>query len=145
MKSMSWLDDRIQQDREREESVRSISNDAPNLYVSLWSAIVEVVEEAKSKQIPISTNGTEIDRIVSLSVKPRPDESHRSPKQIHLKLAKDNLSINVSGDISVIFSIDVCPDMIVCLKENGKQVSLRDAAKRVLDQFLFPHLYSPTA
>jgi hypothetical protein len=140
---MSWLDERIQQAREREERSKSITNGAPDLYVSLWTEIVKIVEEAKRKRIPVFTNGTEIDRIVSFGAHDV-YESRQPLRQIHLNLGKDKPSINVSGDISITFSVDLCPDNIVCLKEKDKQISTRDAAIRIMDQFLFPELYNPT-
>jgi hypothetical protein len=142
---MSWLDDRIKEDREREERLKLITDEASNMFDSLWKEIFEVIQEAKKKGFPIFTNGSEVQRVVNLSVNPGPNESSRSPKKITLKLAEDKLSISVSGAISLKFLLDVCPDMVVCLKHDGNHISVQNAARMILDRFLFPHLQKPTA
>jgi hypothetical protein len=36
--------------------------------------------------------------------------------------------------------LDVCEDGVVCLKLAGSMILIEDAAKRILDPFLFPQL-----
>jgi hypothetical protein len=38
------------------------------------------------------------------------------------------------------FDLGVCDGGIVCLKINGEKISIRDAAMRIVDRWLFPSL-----
>lgn len=137
---MSWIDDRLAAEKAMAEKEQSICESAETVFNDMWSYILGDVEEAKKKGKPVFTNGTQLDRIVRLSVL---TFSPSQPKELHIALSKDKHSIAVSGELRMKFELDICPDGTVCPKdEQGKTVSYKEAARRILDPFLFPKLQS---
>jgi hypothetical protein len=133
---MSWIDERLAEEKARADKNESIISSADTVFNDMWSYVLGDVEEAKKKGKPLFTNGTQLDRIVKLDVA---TFSPSHPKELHIALSKDKHSIVISGEVSMKFNLDICPDGAVCPKdEQGKTVTYKEAAQRILDPFLFP-------
>ncbi len=145
---MSWIDDRLAERDRRNERAELILSHAEEIFVNLWKEIKRCVEEAKSKGLHVSANGSPNEHVTLIPDPIQPprafgEEVSRSPvsKRLRVKLEKD-AEITVDGPPHKI-AIDVCEDNAVCLKINGKPISLPNAARAILDPFLFPELNEP--
>ena len=147
---MTWIDDRLAERAMRDKRTELILSNAEEIFNNLWKEIKRSVDEAKSKQLPVSANGSPYERVILIPDPIQPpraafgEEVSRSPvsKRLRVKLEKDASEITVDGPPHKI-AIDVCDDNVVCLKINGKPTSLPDAARAILDPFLFPELNEP--
>ena len=145
---MNWIDDRIKQRENEQHRLHLISASAEQIFNDLWSAITPWVEDAKTKDIPLFTNGTPYERVISLSVPPLRGQSSANPKQLTIKLIKESAGaeIRVHGVAGtggfLRLKLDVCDDGVVCLEQDGKPIAISDIAIRILDRFLFPDLPS---
>lgn len=146
---MTWIDDRLAERDRRNERAERILSRAEEIFANLWKEIKHCVDEAKSKQLPVSANGSPYERVILIPDPIQPprafgEEVSRSSvsKRLHVKLEKDTSKITVSGPPHEI-TIDECEDNVVCLKINSKPISLPDAARAILDPFLFPELNEP--
>jgi len=146
---LTWIDDRLAERQKRNEHEQLIADYAEKIFNDLWGEIKRSVEEAKTKQIPVYTNDAPYERAVFLSVTgltrhaqvfgEQASQQQSPPKRLDIKLAKDNSGITISGPPGKL-SFDVCEDKVVCLKCGEKQISIHDAARAILDPFLFPEL-----
>lgn len=143
---MNWIEDRV---AERESIARRnqlIKASAEKFFNSLWEEIEQWLVEARDKGgFLIHTNGTPYERMIFASISPPPSQPSRNPKTLTVKLTKDKSAIVASefGVPPVKLLLDVCPNDLVCLKHNDKQVSMSEAAILVLDPFLFPRALAP--
>jgi hypothetical protein len=136
---MTWIDKRLAE--QEAEATRSalIDQSAERVYDDLWQAVMRCVMEANNKGFTLATNGSPHQRIVTLTSKDRTTKK----RQLQLTLHRDIRLIKIRGVESLSeLSLDLCPDRVVCLKLNGKQVTYDEAAEAILDPFLFPT--SPT-
>lgn len=134
---MSWIDDRLSEQKKREEDSALIREHAESIYNDLWNEITGWLKEAKEKGIPVGTNGAPHRRIVWRS---RETGGNRIELKINLEKEKGEISISGGGISKLLLS--VCDDGVVCLKHDGAQISIHDAAIAILDRFLFPDLPS---
>ncbi len=115
------------------EGSRLISEQAEDTFQNLWAEILVLVREAQSKGWQLDTNGSPLARTVSMVAHPRPRN------ELRITLQKDKQQIAISGIKSPTkLSFAVCEDGVVCLKHDGREVSLRDAARLIIEPFLFP-------
>jgi hypothetical protein len=128
---MSWVHDRLHAGKES----RLVSSS--NLYNELWDEISARVAEAQDGGMPVSTNGSSYERVVvygSSSTLP-----YRKPRQLTITLARDKSEIVAdSNSDSLDIPIEVGADGVAYLKHRGKQLSIPQAAKLILEPFLFP-------
>ena len=140
---MSFIDDGINQRKHNEERAALIAEHSPKIYEDLWNRLNAYIGEAKLKGFNIFTNGSLHDRLVELQIPPTKAEtvSHRDSFTLTLVneriIAKDKAG---QRGVKFDFSLDVCPDGVVCLKLNGERVETEEAAVKVLHKFLFPEL-----
>lgn len=134
---MTWIDRRIA-DLEALKTRRSmIREHALEIYEALWKEITEHLAEAKAKGFPVSTNGAPRKRLISLLKQNLSGDSF----ELEVSLVDGKDRIRASGDrVDLFLDLDLCPDNVVCLKLAGRQISIEDAAIRILDPFLFPQL-----
>lgn len=137
---MSFIDDRLAERKELERRNNLIDEHAIPIYEALWKKIAEHVKEAHEKGLPVLTNGSLQNRIVRMSVDPAPHQSGRRPDEFRLVLKNDRISARGDRGLNLEFTLDVCPDGLVCLKAQGMEISVEEAAIRILDPFLFPDL-----
>jgi hypothetical protein len=134
---MTWIDTRmadLEAWRKRNSTIRA---HAADIYEALWKEIVEHLDEAKQKGFPLSTNGASRKRVVSLEKDNKPGQHW----ELDVILVDPKDRIRAKGDrVDLFLDLDICPDGVVCLKLDGKQISLEEAAIRILDPFLFPQL-----
>ena len=134
---MSWINDRIEQRKKLIERNNAIANNGESLFGELWGSIKACVAEGKAIGLAIETNGTSLERIVATCT---PPDMHKR-KELRIKLDKYGEKVTISEpDRQIEFLIDVCDDGVICLKLDGKQVSIHEAARLILDPFLFPDL-----
>ena len=141
---MNWIDDRIKQRQVEASRSAVIDSSAEQIFNDLWDEINRWVAEAKQKNLPVFTNGTPYERIVSLSVPPPSGRSQSNPRQLTIRLAREKKAIVVggisAGGQSVQLTLDVCDDGVICIKHYGERVSVSEIAMQILDHFLFPEL-----
>jgi hypothetical protein len=64
---------------------------------------------------------------------------YRKPRQLAIALAPDKSEIIADSDTdSLQIPIEVCADGVVRLKRKGQHLSIPQAAKLILEPFLFP-------
>lgn len=128
---MSWLDDRLSEQEAFRARHDAIVESASKIYDALWEQISAFVQEAKGKGVKVATNGAAYDRVIQTFQR----------SDIHVRLAEDKLHIAVLGmEPKLRFDLDVRPDGVVCLVFEDNQLSITEAAIKILDAFLFPNL-----
>lgn len=137
---MSWIDERVEQRRRLAERNKAVGEGAEVLFNDLWEEITAQTKEAQEKSVAVGTSGSAHERIVwAPNVSSLAQPTNR--RELKISLRKEREQISVSGtEFSMILSIDVGEDGVVCLKHNGKPVLIQEAARLILDQFLFPEL-----
>jgi len=138
---MSWIDERVEQRRRLAERNKALAEGAEVLFNNLWEEITAQAKEAQEKSVAVGTsNGSAHERIVwAPNVSSLAQPTNR--RELKISLRKEREQIAVSGtEFSMILSIDVGEDGVVCLKHNGTPVLIQEAARLILDQFLFPEL-----
>ena len=137
---MGWIDERMEQHRRLMERNRFVADSAESLFDELWKEIAARTKEAHDKGLPAGTDGSAYERIVWASVVPRLSQA-TNRRELRINLHKQLEDISVTGsDFSLNLSIDVCEDGVICLKHNGKRILIPEAARLILDPFLFPEL-----
>jgi len=139
---MGWIDDRIAETKARETRDMEIARYAATVFDNLWEEIKRVLAEASSKGIPTNTNGSPEDREVWLSMPIPPGRDSSSRREFHLKLDRRDPGISATGAVSIRLSFDLCEDGVVCLKYADNPISISEAAKLILDRFLFPAFHT---
>lgn len=133
------MDDASRKATAAKDRERAIIEHETELYESLWSELKQHIESAKTKGFPrLHTNGTDLARVVTL---PTDDPLDNMPNTLTLALSKATHEIQAIGSFGyeyIKLQIDVCGDGFVCLKLQGKQLSLKEAAIRILWPFLYP-------
>jgi hypothetical protein len=136
---MSWFDEQI---RKRDDLLRrdwSIETEAPNLYSELWNALIMIVNEATQKQqlgFKLLTGGSNSQRWILAAS--GPDDE----RKLTVEFFKETNSIHTShSEQQHAFHADACRDGLVCLKENGREITVQKAAEATLGSFLFPELH----
>jgi hypothetical protein len=136
-KPTTWIERRMADVEAWRAKNASIREHAVTIYEALWNEILGHVNEAQQKGFPVSTNGEPRRRLVSLEKK----QKHGDCWQFELILVDAKDRIHATGDrVEVMLDLDVCEDGVVCLKLAGSMILIEDAAKRILDPFLFPQL-----
>jgi hypothetical protein len=137
---MSWIDERVEQRRRLTERNKALAEGAEVLFNDLWEEIDTQTKEAREKSVAVGTNGSAHERIVwAPNVASLAQPTNR--RELKINLRKEREQISVSGtEFSLNLSIDVGEDGVICLKHNGKRVQVQEAARLILDQFLFPEL-----
>lgn len=139
---MSFIDDGIAKRQELKKRNDLIDEHGPKIYNDLWERMTRYFDEANEKHFKIFTNGSLFDRLVEIQlIRPNATSSHR--EKFRLVLDAKLRRITAIGDRGVHFTflLDVCPDGIVCLKQNESRVENEDAVVMILTQFLFPELH----
>jgi hypothetical protein len=140
---MSWIDDGLEKQKQIADRKNLIFQEAEITFNQLWQEIFRCVKEAEQKGIKVYTNGSSLERVVSMPVQPRPGQTHTSPKTLRISLPQERTTINASGPgINVTLSFDICDGNVVCLKGDGKRIELADAARKILEPFFFPQVES---
>ena len=139
---MSWIGDRREEQRQARQRADLIAPSIDRFFGELWETIKVSIKDANARGFEVSTNGTAWERKVILSRSSSlPGQPLREPETLTINVLKEKFLIVVSGpQINMQFQVDLCEDNVICLKQNGEQVSLPDATIRILDPFLFPDL-----
>jgi hypothetical protein len=132
---MSWLDDQIREDEERQTQETAIAREAPKIYQVLWDGLIQIVNEAKKKGFVLKPTGSNMERSIQLVY------DNENPRRMNLvSRDKRTLTADISGGRTIKFSFAICEDGVVCLKNEGKPISIEDAAHAIMKPFLFPDL-----
>jgi hypothetical protein len=138
---MTWIDERLEQLRRKTERDRAVFDGADRLFDELWAEVEGRVKEANSKGLRVGTNGFAYERIVWASVIPPLEQPSAKRRELRINLHRESEGISVSGSYQTwTLKIDVCEDGVVCLKHNDKAIVIQEAARLILDPFLFPEL-----
>jgi hypothetical protein len=135
---MSWIDERVQQRRRLAERNKAVAEAAEVLFNDLWEEITAQAKEAQEKSVAVGTDGSAHERIVwAPNVASLAQPMNR--RELKISLRKEIEQISVSGtEFSMNLSVAIREDGVVCLKHNGEPVLIQEAARLILDQFLFP-------
>ena len=136
---MTWIDDRLEERRKLEHRQQTLQAFGFEAFSDLWSKVAADIAEARQKGIQVSTDGGPNERIVRLAAKIEPGEDYATPKELTLSLG-DDLRIKIRGATISSLELGTTPEDVVCLIHNGKEISAEDAARLILDPFLFPEL-----
>ena len=117
----------------KQECDRLIFQNAENIYNLLWKEMTKWIEEAQQRGIDVWTNGSPYERQVGFK------SVIAEQRQLTLALDKERQTIAIGGPrLFFVLQLAVCSDNTVCLKHDGKEIQIGDAAIKILDPFLFP-------
>lgn len=134
---MSWIDDRLAERKVLEERNHLLDDHAVDIYTAVWKEMMTFVEEAKTKGFSnLLPNGSVQNRRIILAV-------HGNDEALSLTMSNKRIIRASLPGKELLFDLDVCDGGIVCLKHDGEQVNEQEAARRILDPFLFPDLPAP--
>jgi hypothetical protein len=137
---MSWIDERLAESGETERVNQLIAEGAEKVYEDLWKEVMGFAEEAKTKGFMIRPNDSPHERLLRLFRDPHDQRLERA-EELRLGLAPDKKTITGSTRTAQFrFDLDVCDGGIICLKIDGGRISMRDAAIKIVDRWLFPSL-----
>jgi hypothetical protein len=143
---MTWLDDADKELKAIKDRKRLIAEQQNETYESLWRELKTHFDEAKGKSFPeLFINGQQFSRSIKLPVDPIPPAQQSSPREVIIALSKTEHAIVVSGAVTLRLDIDVCDNGVVCLKQDGNEMQVEDAAIAILRSFLYPELYPAAA
>jgi hypothetical protein len=81
------------------------------MFNTLWGAIIEFVNEARTKGFPLTTNGSSFEREISMPVPVAPGRGYSEPAILHIALAREKGEISATGaDINIHLALDTCDD-----------------------------------
>lgn len=133
---MSWVDDRSNEEAKAEENRSKIGLYGDKLYEELWEEIADRVADARKRNLPYTTNGSAYERAV-IKLTPRnhpPGEVDR----MTVSLDRGEWKILVESDErNLTITMGLCKDEVVCLKHDGRTLSVPDAARLILEPFIF--------
>jgi hypothetical protein len=131
---MHWIDERIRESQEHADREMQIANEQARIYEDLSRQIKQDTDRANKAggfSVKITGNAALHDRTIECD-----------GRKFNLKLDSDTHAISAFGDnIEFIVVLGICGNGGVCLKDaSGNEVLIPDAARMILDPFLFPHL-----
>ena len=136
---MSWITDRIAERKAAQDRKALIFSEGENVFAALWVAILALTKEATANGFPVHTNGSPHARAVAYTP---PGDFQR---QLEISLHREEGEIIAQGpDGNIKLLLDVGTDGVVGLKTTGPWLSLEQAAREILDPFLFPDLAKKT-
>jgi hypothetical protein len=123
-----WVNRKFEESGTATADKNAIMADAANIYEELWKAVLSVITAANNRSAGLRPNGF-----------PQRYKVIMGARQVEIALAEDKLSITASySDIAPIsIEIRVRPDSTVCLARDGKPLSYTDAARQIMEPFLF--------
>jgi hypothetical protein len=135
---MSWIEDRLKERKTESDRIAKIAPYTEIMYGNLWNEVIRCVTEAQSAGFRLFTNETTFERILRLTKLPS-----GNLKELIITLNRQQRTILVvAPSRRVEFGMDLCPDGVVCLQHDGKEIMIPDAAKLILDPFFFPEHFS---
>jgi hypothetical protein len=131
---MTWIEERLAQRKALEERTRLIVEHTPAVYQAVWDEILRFVKDGQAAGMVLSTGGSARARVVECHTLGDPSAT----RQLTVSADDGQLVAGFGMGTVMIFRFDVCADGVVCLKHEGTRVSEREAARLILDPFLFP-------
>lgn len=133
-----WIDSKLDAHHKSFSEVQTIRNGADELYEHLWKEVVALSQYAATKGMRTFTNGTAYERVVAMSLMPTTDQQVTTPRKLKLALPEDRRKIIASWDSEKIeFALGVYPDGVLVIKRGEAPVSPKEAAKLIMEPFLF--------
>jgi hypothetical protein len=127
---MKWIDDAEEVKRDRKERYGRMRTEAPGIYVALWQELMRNVAEAQK-----------IARFDSIVAEEGLIKMSPNGEALQVMLWTDELQIHASGvDVSIDLFLDVGDDGVVYLKFENERIEYPEAAREILQPFLFPEL-----
>lgn len=135
---MDWIDKKLTAHNKAKSDVQAVVGAADGIFNAIWGGVVAISQYANERQMRTSTNGSPYDRVVNMTLYPKVGEVSASPRVLHLTLAESRRKIFAKWDgANLDFSIEVCDDGVVCLKLDGRRVDALEAARLIMEPFLF--------
>ena len=133
---MNWIEERLAQRKVLEERTRLIVEHAPAVYQAVWDEILRFVKDGQAAGMALSTGGSVRARVVECHTLGDP----YATRQLTVSADDGQIVAGFGMGATMAFHFNVCGDGVVCLKYDGARVSEREAARLILDPFLFPEL-----
>jgi hypothetical protein len=133
---VDWISNKWSEYRTATANLAAIQQNADTIFGALWASIGEVrMAVEQSTRIGLDTNGTQNDRVVIMVI----GKEGKDSRWMNITLSADLRSITAKwkGAPELSFTIEVCSDGVVCLKFGGREISSRDAARKIMEEFLF--------
>ena len=134
---MSWVDGHFKDHERAEKESAKVRLRAEQLYDELWKEITDRVMDARNGGMLVSTNGSSYERVVLLggAVMLRP---FSEAKQLTITLEDRRKIVVTWEDGTIEIPLRVRPDGVVCLTHQARELTIPEAAKLILEPFLFP-------
>jgi hypothetical protein len=133
---MEWIEQKLSEWRKMQGDLMAIEGAADSIFEQLWDDIAESARAADLHGMGIKTNGMPRHRTVIMA-KPMIARM-TADRKLAIDLADDRRRITTNSDAgNRDFTIEICPDGVVCLKLLSQRISIQDAAKEVMEDFLF--------
>jgi len=125
---MHWKNEKYDQFQKQEAERMKVIQNAESIYKGLWDAIQSNVREAKTASIFLKPNGAPLHHTISLNT-----------LELKIDLSEDKHSIVTSSDSGKVqlHLIVRSEDEPVSLEHQGKSVTYTEAARLVMEPFLF--------
>lgn len=139
---MNWIQSRQEELKTQQARNDEIFAHGPKVYDELWGHVKQNTEDAARYSIVVTINGSSYDRVVRIH-RPPPGQTSPPYSELHIRLASDRRSITASGPSfydEIELKLDLCNSGYVCPTFEGNELSVSDAAVKVLDPLFFPEL-----
>lgn len=138
---MGWIHNRRLEQQRRHEEWALIEQEAEAVYNLLWEELQVSVKEAREEGFDLGTNGAPWERVIAWRGKPSDREPVVYQKELRIRLNKAAGSIVASGyrnGTAVDLKLVVGSDNVVGLSIQDGRVTMAQAARLILEPFLFP-------
>ncbi len=128
---MEWVDQLLKRHEEAKDQRNAVTKVADEIYQDLWKAILEIVRLDSLRMMGLKYNGSPLNHTVTMG-----------NRTVVVRLDEDKCGItaNVSDGPNVSLKLRCCADAqggSVCIKHEGVVVSYPEAAKKIMEPFIF--------
>ena len=135
---MEWLERRITELQEAKDHKVLLEGTADEVFANLWTEVKAVVSVALQQRISLETNGKPLARVVRMITARAINSAIPESRELVIKLAEHSRWITAESDAGKdSFFLSVDSDGVVFLKFHDQPISAKDAAKEIMDAFLF--------
>jgi hypothetical protein len=134
---MEWIEQKLSEWRKMQGDLMAIEGAADSIFEQLWDDIAESARVADLHGMGIKTNGMPRHRTVIMA-QPLMVPRMAADRRLTIDLVENRRRITTNSDAgNKDFTIEICPDGVVCLKLLSQRISIQDAAREVMEDFLF--------
>jgi hypothetical protein len=134
-----WIDEKMAAYRKARKNLEAVAASADMIFGQLWGEIEAIIEGISNRGMQLETNGSPRNRVLIMGLPPHGSErDQRRRLNLALASAPGAVTITAKSDADeTIFNIEVGSDDIVCLKKQGHELTIQEAARAVMEPFLF--------